>query len=336
MSARRVLIVGGTGNISGALVDAFLAAGHHVTVLNRGQRQRSLPADVRVLLADRRDRDAFETQVQAEAFDAALDMICYSAEDAESDLRAFRDVEHVIHTSTVATFGGPLPRLMADERTPVRPVSAYGHGKAEADRVFLRAREEHDFPVTIVKPASTWGPGMPVIRQLGFDRAWIHRLRTGRPLLIAGDGQTLWSLCHSEDVAQAYRGLLFAPWAVGETYIATAPHPVTWERYHLDVAEALGVVAHLVSAPADLLIRSWHAGTQLLAEQTRWHQCYDVTKLQSALPEWQPRLTLVDRIAENVAWMESAGLLDTGPSAEEDRIVAALGDVRTRLDGVGA
>src|SRR5687768_12175212 len=104
----RVVVVGGTGNISVAVVRSLLEFGHDVTVYNRGRTDRPVPPGVRLLHGDRQDRAAFEVTMQAERFDAAIDMICYTAADAESDVRAFRGVRHFIHTSTMAVFGGPL------------------------------------------------------------------------------------------------------------------------------------------------------------------------------------------------------------------------------------
>ena len=130
----RVVVVGGTGNISTGVVKALLQFGHEVTVYNRGLTDRPVPPGVRVLHGDRADRPAFEATMQAERFDAATDMICYTAEDAESDVRAFRDVRHFIHTSTVAVFGGPLAKRPTDEDSPRQPVIDYGRHKAAADR----------------------------------------------------------------------------------------------------------------------------------------------------------------------------------------------------------
>ena len=108
MEPKRVVVVGGTGNISGALVDCLVAAGHETTVFVRGQSRRKIPDGVRVITGDRADRAEFERAMQAESFDVAIDMIAYKLEDAESAARAFSGVDHLIHTSTVATFGGKL------------------------------------------------------------------------------------------------------------------------------------------------------------------------------------------------------------------------------------
>src|SRR5262249_49497660 len=163
------------------------------------------------------------------------------------------------------TLGGPLPDVPADESTPLRPITDYGRNKQAADEVFLAAHARGEIPVTIFKPAHTWGPGMIVIRQLGFDRRWLDRIRRGRPILITGDGENLWSNCNSDDAGIAYAAAVGRTRCLGETYILTAPRYTTWREYHERVAAALGYRVNLVEAPADLLLAAWPTNTGLLA-----------------------------------------------------------------------
>ena len=87
----KIGIVGGTGNISQPIVKLLLEQGHEVVVFNRGKRAE-VPDGVRVIVGDRHNRADFEQKMQAEKFDAAIDMICFTAEDAASSVRAFRGV----------------------------------------------------------------------------------------------------------------------------------------------------------------------------------------------------------------------------------------------------
>jgi nucleoside-diphosphate-sugar epimerase len=328
-TSKRVVVVGGTGHISGSLVDALVAAGHDVTVFVRGLGNRHLPEGVRTITGDRNDREAFELTMRRQHFDAAFDMICWGPEDAESDVRAFAEVGHFFQTSTVCTIGGPLAAVPANESTPLRPVSDYGRGKVRADEVFLDAYRRDGFPVTVLKPANTWGAGMPLVRQLGFDPHWIDRVRDERPILIAGDGRQCWSLCHVEDAVQAYAALLGQPQAIGETYLLTSPEHTDWIDYHSQIAALLGVAPHFVEAPAEDLLRLWPEATGILGEQSQWDQCYDVGKLQKAVPSFQPRLTLRERGAGNIEWIEAdsdqaLARRETDPR-REDEVIRRLG-----------
>jgi nucleoside-diphosphate-sugar epimerase len=116
----RVCVIGGTGNISTSIVKLLVEVGHEVTVFNRGVSP-GLPEGVRHLAGDRKDRAAFEAALQAERFDGVIDMICFDAEDARSTLRACRDVQHLVHCSTVCTYGVAYDWLPVTEDHPRRP-----------------------------------------------------------------------------------------------------------------------------------------------------------------------------------------------------------------------
>ena len=322
----RVVVIGGTGNISTGVVKALLQWGHEVTVFNRGLHRDILPKGVRYLRGDRKNREAFEGLMQAEKFHAAIDMICYEPEDAESDVRAFRGVKHFINTSTVATFGGPLAEVPTSETSPLRPVIPYGHKKVACDNIVWEARRRGDLPVTIFKPAHTWGQGVPVLRQFGWqDHRWVDRLRQGLPILIADGGVTVWSYCHSDDAGVAYAAALGRERCIGQDYILTSPKYRTWLEYTEGVAAGLGCKATLVNAPTDFLLKVLPENTPLLASEARWNRLYDLSTIRRDIPEFDPRITLEESIPACVAWMEEQGLYEDARSDDkEDRIIASL------------
>lgn len=320
----RVCVVGGTGNISTGIVKALQAFGHDVSVFTRGQNASRLPNGIRYLQGDRHDRAAFESAMQRERFDAAIDMISFTAEDAVSALRAFRDVRHLIHCSTVCTYGGPLLSIPADENEPLRPITDYGRNKVAADAVLMAAHDAGNLAVTIMKAASTWG-GMPVIRQLAFDPMWIDRVRKHKPIIVSGDGENLWSLCHSDDAGVAFAAAVDRSACKGQDYIITGPRYITWQAYHERINALLGSRSEIVHVPADCLLAGPLASRcGLLSSQTRWNQCYDVSKAQRDMPEFQPTIELEDRVQENVDWMDRQGLIMNSDVDDiEDRVIAA-------------
>jgi nucleoside-diphosphate-sugar epimerase len=320
----RVCVVGGTGNISTGIVKALLAFGHEVTVYTRGQRESRLPKGVNFLYGDRQDRPAFEAAIQAARFDVGIDMISFIAEDAASAVRAFRGARHLIHCSTVCTYGGPLLKIPADESEPLRPITDYGRNKVAADAVLMQAHAAGELAVTIMKAASTWG-GMPVIRQLAFDPLWIDRVRKNKPIIVTGDGENLWSLCHSDDAGVAFAAAVDRTACKGQDYIITGPTYITWQAYHERINAVLGSRSEIVHVPADsVLAGPLGSRSGLLSSQTRWNQCYDVSKAQRDIPEFQPTIELEDRISENVDWMDRHGLIANSDTDDiEDRVIAA-------------
>jgi len=321
----RVVVIGGTGNISTGVVKALLRYSHEVTVFNRGRRRSRLPEGVLYLQGDRKDRAAFEERMQTERFDAAIDMICFNVEDAESDVRAFRGMKHFIQTSTVATFGGPLSDAPTDESSPLRPVTDYGRNKMAAETVFADAHKRGDLPVTILKPGLTWGPGGSIARQLSFDRRWLDRVRRGKPILVTHGGDLFYIWCHSDDAGVAYAAALGRAACIGETYILTTPGYRTWRQYHEGVAAGMGCKVELVDAPAELLLKVWPQNTGLLASEARWNRLFSVAKLQRDIPEFRPTIKLEEGMAACVAWLDHEGLIeDSRTDDTEDRIIAGI------------
>jgi nucleoside-diphosphate-sugar epimerase len=176
----RICVIGGTGNISTSLVRLLVEQGHHVTCFNRGQ-SGALPEGAGWIQGDRRDRAAFERTLQGQPFDAAIDMQCFNREDAASSVRAFSHVQHFVQCSTVCTYGIADGSMPVTEDHPLRPTTTYGRHKAQADAVFLEAYDRQGFPVTIVKPSTTYGPKQGLLRQIAWDFSWIDRIRKVNP-----------------------------------------------------------------------------------------------------------------------------------------------------------
>lgn len=332
----RVVVIGGTGNISLGVVNALLEFGHDVTVFNRGRTDLlaqgvatdSLPPGVRILQGDRKDRNEFEATMRAERFDAAIDMICFDADDAESDVRAFAGIQHFVNISSVATLGGEPAALPMAATTPRRPGDDYARGKAAADEVLTAAHADGTLPLTIFMPAQTWGRQSKILRQLGFESTWIDRIRKGLPILVAHDGQLIWSHCHADDTGLGIAAAVGRTACIGQTYIITRFEVATWRDYHDQVASALGKKPMYVDAPADLLIAAWPEGTGLLARESRWNRLYDLAPIRRDIPEFQPRTTLADAAPAMIRRLDDLGLIpDARSDSREDELIESLDDL---------
>ncbi len=320
----RVCVVGGTGNISASIVDRLLAGGHEVTVFNRGQRRKA-PRGVRHLQGDRHDRSEFERRMQAENFDAAIDMICFHAEDARSSVRAFRDVGQFVMTSTVCTYGIKTDWLPVTEDHPLRPITDYGRGKAAAEAVFLQAYYREKFPVTIIKPSTTYGPQQGLLRQVAWDFSWIDRIRKGKPILVCGDGNALHQHLHVDDAAKAFVGVLGKERAIGQVYNLVRRECITWADYHRTAMKILGREVELVGVPFALLRKMDIPNFSICEEIFAHHGYYSPEKLFRDVPEFQPQVSLEEGMAQVVEAMEREGRIpDSGQSTWEDEIISRM------------
>jgi nucleoside-diphosphate-sugar epimerase len=237
------------------------------------------------IIADLDKPEALRRLFAAMKFDVVFVMVGMHAEHARTMLEACETIgAHLVWTSTVCVFGGPLYQGKASDESPLHPVSDYGRHKADAEAVLL---SQQDVPVTIVRPASTASPGFPILRQFSVSNGWIQRVLENKPVAVGPDPDLLWSCCTSADIASAYRLIAeFPDRCTGEAFIVTHPLPDTWREWHERVARCLDKKAQFIQIPHELIIQS-ELPHGLYEEQSQWNQHYDPQKFMSHFPEWR-------------------------------------------------
>jgi nucleoside-diphosphate-sugar epimerase len=319
----KVCVVGGTGNISTSIVRLLVEVGHEVTLFNRG-KTRSAPAGVRVMQGDRKERDAFEAAMQAGQFDAAIDMICYNADDARSTLRAFRGVKHLVYCSTVCTYGVAYDWLPVTEDHPARPTTDYGRNKLAADRVFLAAHQGEGFPVTIIKPSTTFGPTWIMLRQIAWEAGWVDRVRKGKPIAVCGDGRAVHQWTYVDDAAPGFVFTLGRDRCIGQTYNLMKREMGNWADYHRTAMNVIGREVELLGVPLASLLAAGVPGVGICETIFSHNTIYSPDKLMRDVPEFHPRLSLQDGLARVFEAMEREKRIpDSDREDWEDRLIAA-------------
>lgn len=317
-----VLLLGGTGLISTGIVTHLLARGAKVTMFNRGQRENHLPPNVEQMTGDRSDVASFEQAFVSRTFDVAIDMICFTPEQAEVDVRIFGGrCAHFIFCSTVCTYGVKVsPRVLIDETFPQEPISEYGKNKLACERVFLRAHAGKKLNVTIIRPSSTYGPGGRLIDNLEFNPVAWDRIERGLPVLCAGDGLGLWVSTHRDDCGKLFAHAAMNPKTYGQCYNATRDENFTWRDLYAQSVESLGKRPQVLFMPAEWIVAHDPQRFGLLREITQFHGAYSSEKAKRDVPEFHCEIdyragaaeTLAD-IRRRGAWRDSRGdaLYDT-------------------------
>jgi nucleoside-diphosphate-sugar epimerase len=254
----RILIIGGTGNISTPIVRQLIERGDEVTVLNRGSR----PVDgARNIAADRKDGPAFREAVRgAGAFECVMDMIGYEPEDARQLIECFSGrTEQLIFCSTVDVFQKPAPGYPIREDAPrlQDPAFAYAHKKGIQEEMLEEAAGGGAFQLTILRPAATYNDAWAPIGILSGGLAVMRRLREGKKVIVLGDGTSLWTSTHRDDVARAFCRAVLNPKTYGRGYTVCGPEALAWDSYYQTVAEALGAPApRFVHIPSRILAQA--------------------------------------------------------------------------------
>jgi nucleoside-diphosphate-sugar epimerase len=322
----KYLIIGGTGLISTSITRFLLEQGEDVTLYNRGQREARFPGGAKQITGDRKQLAAFEAQMaEAGLFDCVIDMICYSPEEAESDVRAFKGrAGHFIFCSTVDVYNKPADRLPYAEQEGRRGITDYGRNKVKCEDIFMEAHARGDFPVTTIRPAATYGEGGTIIHTFGWATTYLDRIRKGKPVVVHGDGSSLWVMCHIDDVARAFLNAAGSPAAFGKAYHTTGEEWLTWNGYHRCVAQALNAPEpKLVHIPTDLLDRVAPRRAGITTYNFQYNNIYDNSAAKRDLG-FQYTIPWVEGARRTYTWLEQRGrIANSDDDPLDDRLIAA-------------
>ena len=332
----KVLIVGGTGLISTALTRQLLERGDEVTLFNRGRTEPRPQTGAALVRGDRTDFAPFEAALQGGPdYDCVVDMICYQPEEAASLLRAVRGkTGHLLVCSTVDVYARPAQGYPIPEDHPLGGVSAYGQAKVACERRLFAAHAAGEVPVTVLRPAQTYGEGRDLIHVFGRDAGVWKRLRRGQPVLVHGDGNSLWVACHIDDVARAFAGAAGNRAAFGRAYNVCGEEVMTWDEYTARAAEGLGAPPpRIVHVPTDVLARVLPRRSRIIVENFSFHNVFDTVAAQRDLG-FRYTVPFVEGVRRTAAWLDARGAIEASDGAPwQDRVI----DAWTRLgDGLAA
>lgn len=333
-----VLFVGGTGAISSSCVAEAVEQGLTVTVLNRGRSAglRSLPESVEVLHGDITDPAGVAEALGERRFDAVVNFLCYTADDAAAMVDLFSGrTAHYVHISSASVYQRPLPKGPVTESTLAHnPQHAYMRDKVEAEKAFLAAYTGQGFPVTIVRPAHTYDEA---VAPLAGGWAVIDRIERGDPVVVHGDGTSLWTYTHAADLAVGLVGLLGRPSTFGEAFHITSEDTLSWDRIYLAIGHALGVEPTILHISTDLIMAAepdWF-WSGLLDGDLSHAGVYDNSKIRSYVPGFRPTRVFEREIYRILAWRAAHPELAAGDPAE-DAVYSRLADKYERALAVFA
>jgi len=335
----RILVIGGTGVISTAVTQELIHRGAEVTLFNRGHTPVRFKGQTDLLTGDRTDRPAFEESIRgAGPWDCVIDMICSDPEDARALGRACRGAaEQVIFCSTTNVYPKPADSYPVREDHRLGAAFKNGIDKIQCETIHREAETNGDFHVTIIRPGHTYAETGTVLHSLGPSTSYLDRVRCGKPIVVHGDGNGLWSALHSDDVARAFATSAGNPVTFGRTYNATGEEWMTWNQYHAKVAQAMGVrVPPLVHIPMEILNRIAPERSAQSQRSLQYPGVYDTSKVRRDLG-WQQMIPFVDGVRRTIHWLEEhQGFEPWQADADYDRIISEWRLLRARmLEGAG-
>ncbi len=325
----KVLFIGGTGFISAAVSRLAVEQGIELYHLNRGQRAGEIKG-VKRITADVHHRGQAAAALAGLEFDVVVDWIAYGPGDIERDLDLFRGrVRQFIFISSASAYQKPPAHYVITESTPLaNPYWQYSRDKIACEERLLRAYREEGFPATIIRPSLTYDPQLPVAIGGWGCYTFIDRIKRGKPIIVHGDGSSLWVLTHADDFARGFLGLAGNWQSIGHAFHITSDEALTWNQIYATIAEAVGVELHPVYISSHEICRvaPGQVGT-LLGDKT-WSVVFDNSKIKSWVPGFQATIPFREGVRRTIAQFDadaSRRRVDDAVNREMDQILAACG-----------
>lgn len=250
----KALCIGGTGTISAAISRRLVETGWELWLLNRGSRPFEGARHIRCDIEN--ERDAGEKLAGLD-FDVVVNFIAYTPEQVRRDFRLFRGrTAQYIFISSASAYQKPLADFRVSEATPLaNPHWEYSRQKIACEELLAGAYRNEGFPVTVVRPSHTYDERKVPLGVHGKNGSWqvLKRIIEGKPVIIHGDGTSLWTMTHAKDFARAFTALMGNIHAAGETVQITGDETLTWNQIYAAIAAALGKPLRAVHVSSEFL-----------------------------------------------------------------------------------
>jgi nucleoside-diphosphate-sugar epimerase len=324
-----VLFIGGTGIISTACTELAVARGLNVTLLNRSQRAPI--AGAKVLTADISDPAAAAKALEGKTWDSVVDFISFTPEHIESRLALFRGrTAQFVFISSASAYQKPLTDQLVTESTPLaNPLWDYSRNKIACEERLIRAYREEGFPPTIIRPSLTYGNTCIPLSVNSWLKSYtaVDRMRKGLPVIVPGDGLSLWTITHNSDFAKGLVGLLGHTGSIGHAFHITSEEAPTWDQIYRMTADAAGVPSpKLVHIASDFIAACIPSAVGSLLGDKSHTAVFDNSKIRRFVPGYCATMRFSDGIKKTIAWFDADPArrqLDDAASAEWDRLIGA-------------
>lgn len=339
----KILMIGGTGTISRAISQQLLDQGHELFLLNRGSRNKIFAGygNIAEIKADINDEETVAAHIRDLRFDAVADFIAFNTAHLERDYRLFSGrTDQFVYISSASAYQKPLSDYRVTEGTPLaNPYWEYSRNKIAGEDYLMKMYRENGFPVTIVRPSHTYDERSVPLGVHGRKGSFqvLKRMMEGKPVLIQGDGTSLWTMTHNSDFAAAFIGLLGNIQALGEAVQITSDETLTWNQIYRAIAGALQVELKPVYVASSFLAAcgDYDFTGSLIGDKAN-AVVFDNRKLKRLVPGFTAKKRFAQGVRETVKYVLAHPELQVAdPEFDEwcDRLIGVLGGAVKAMRG---
>jgi nucleoside-diphosphate-sugar epimerase len=339
----KALFIGGTGTISMGIIRRLAdRPDWEVWLLNRGNRKAQVPDGIRQIVADINNEADVADLLKDMTFDTVCEFIGFTRDQVERDYRLFKDkTRQYIYISSASAYQTPPADYRITEGTALaNPHWEYSRNKIACEEFLMEKYRTEGFPVTIVRPSHTYDERTVPLGVHGNNGFWqvIKRMMEGKPVIIQGDGSSLWTMTWNGDFARGFIGLMGNRQAIGEAFQITSDETLTWNQIYQTIADALGVKLHAVHVPSDFLAETgkkygYDFEGGLLGDKS-CSVVFDNRKLKRIVPDMRTEVPFCIGVRRSLKYVLShpeCQKEDPDFDAYCDKVSAALEEAKTKV-----
>ena len=301
----KVLFIGGTGNISTSVSRLAVERGIDLYLLHRNKATERIEGATS-LIGDINDTATVERLLASHRFDCVVDWIAFNPSDVERDIALFSEkTAQYIFIGTASSYQKPPLHPIITESTPLRnPFWDYSHNKILCEKRLEQAYRDRGFPMTVVRPSLTYDTHFPIAIGGWGGYTIADRMLKGRPIIVHGDGTSLWTVTHASDFAKGFVGLLGRQQVVGQAFHITSDELLTWNQIYETIARALGTTASIVHIPSDFIATvAPEVGAGLLGDKAH-SAIFDNTKIKTFVPDYVATVPFESGIEQTIRFFD--------------------------------
>ncbi len=337
---KKALFIGGTGTISMAITRSLAQNPEwQLYLINRGNRRDDVPANVIVINADINDEAVVAEKIKDLHFDTVCDFIGFVPEHVERDYRLFRQhTDQYMYISSASAYQKPSSGyVMTEGTTMANPYWDYSRNKIACEEFLMHRFRDDNFPVTIIRPSHTYDERQVPLGVHGDKGSWqvLCRMLDGKPVIIHGDGTSLWTVTHNSDFAKGFVGLMANSHAVGGVFQITSDETLSWNQIYESVARALGVklIPYYVSSDFLASVDKWNFRGALLGDKAV-SVVFDNSRLKSAVPGFKATVNFDEGVRRTIEYILSHPECQVEDAEFDewcDKVIASLEDAKKHI-----
>lgn len=306
----KVLVVGGTGILSTAVVEEAINKGFSLTMINRGRNSAMINKKAELLVGDINNTEQIETLLKNKHFDIVIDFLVWGKEQLSRSLSLFSSIcDRYVFISSAQAYNTSVEGILSENSEMVQPLWEYSIHKFEAEQFLIDYCKNRKLKYTIIRPGVNYGDtripyGM--YPAMGMHWTMIERIKSGKPIITWNNGLNKLNITHVDDFAKGVVGLLGNPNADNEVFNVVGDFVHTWKDVLTVVEKLTGYKVNTIDIPVTFYANELVGDTKesLLGGRSKDLVCSN-EKLKKAVPGFCSDISLEEGVKRTLDFYQT-------------------------------